>query len=338
MLAFAVQAQSWGDFQVEAAEPRLDTKVDEFVAKLEANAFPRQRIEMLRKDVDSSPLGYTGPQTVRILKAFDTSTEKAEAIQIMDEHILGMTSENVIEAISTAQFYSHKLIILEALRSTITDEDRRYSILDAFTTQRDKAKAKEILDRIQRPRSFIYGTIISKHVVFVVDFSGSMEAKFQLSNGRSVNRLDFVRYELEKAVSILPADITIDVVMFSSGVQAWKGRLTSATADAKKSALSFANKFSPEGATNIHGALRDAFSDKSVETIYFLTDGVPTTGDVEDEGQILDNVMRWNSGRNVRIHTCAFLMGSYGGDDKPRSKTFMKLLAERTGGVYRAFE
>jgi hypothetical protein len=338
LLGVAAQAQNWGNFEVETAEPRSEAMVNTLVSQLKANAFPRQRLEILRKDVAASSLGYTGSQVVKILLAFETSTEKAEAIQIMDESILGMNSANVIEAISTALFPSHKLEILSALRSTITDDEKRYTILDAFTTNRDKEKAKAILDLIIRPRSFIYGTIISKNVAFIIDFSGSMEATFNLSNNKSVNRLDFVGYELEKAVKILPQDINFDLVMFSSDVRKWKGRLVSATDGLKTEAIAYEAGYRPEGGTNIYGALKAAFDDSKVETIYFLTDGTPTAGDVTDEGAILNSVQQWNNGRNVRIHTCAFLMGNFSGDDKARSKTFMKKLAELTHGVYRSFE
>jgi hypothetical protein len=338
LISLGAGAQNWGNFEVESAEPRSKTQIDQLVAQLSNNPFPKQKLEILRKDVASSSLGYTGEQVVQILLSFESSTEKGEAIKIMDESILGMNSQNVIEAISTAKFASHKLEILEALRSTITDDDKRYTILDAFSTNRDKALAKAILDRIISPRSFIYGTIISKNVAFVIDFSGSMEASFTLSNNQTVNRLQFVTYELAKAMKIVPSDTRIDLVMFSTNVDYWKGKLVPATDNAKAEALVFESRFKPEGATNIYGALKNAFEDPKVETIYFLTDGTPTSGDVTDESSILSAVAQWNQGRNVRIHTCSFVMGNFSGDDKMRSKTFMKKLADQTKGVYRAFE
>jgi hypothetical protein len=337
-LSIGLQAQNFKNIYVKSAEPRPDSEIYQLVNDLKGNAFFTQRLAMLQKAVNGSSLGFTGAHTVQILSAFGTSTEKAKAIAIMDEHILGMRSSNVIEAINTAMFSSHKLAILEALRSTITDDDKRYSILDAFKTSIDKKKAKAILDRIEQPRSFIYGTIISKEVVFVVDVSGSMNAKFQLSNGQEVSRIDFVRNELKKAVAILPPDRKINVIMFSSSADAWKSRLISATKPNKLDAFKFANRYNVQGATNIHGALQAAFDDRNVKTIYFLTDGVPTAGQVQDPNQIINEVRQMNQGRNVRIHTCAFIMGQFMGDNKPQSKMIMRKLAEATNGVYRAFE
>ncbi len=338
LFSVCVQAQDFKNIYVKNAEPRSESEVNQLVSELKANKFFRQRLDILRKSIVASSLGFTGAQTVKVLSAFESSTEKGEAIKIMDEHILGMTSENVITAINTAIFSSHKLAILEALRSTITDDDRRYVILEAFNTQIDKKKAKAILDQVIMPRSFIYGTIISKEVVFVVDVSGSMKAKFQLSNGQEVSRIDFVRNELKKAVSILPPDRKLNVIMFSGGVDEWKHRLTSATGDSKDDALRYANRFNVEGATNIHGALKSAFSDRSVKTVYFLTDGVPTAGEVQSPDDIVNEVRRMNQGRDVKVHTCAFIMGDFMGDNKPLSKTIMRKIAEATNGVYRAFE
>jgi hypothetical protein len=94
----------------------------------------------------------------------------------------------------------------------------------------------------------------------------------------------------------------------------------------------------PIGMTNTYGALEAAFSDKAVDTIYFLSDGNPTTGTTVNHQEILTAVRRWNQGRNVHIYTIGLLVGKYGNEDHEKLKSFLKSLASQNGGECRVFE
>jgi len=91
------------------------------------------------------------------------------------------------------------------------------------------------------------------------------------------------------------------------------------------------------GGTNGHDALKSAFAiagrgarDKQYElgadTIFFLSDGQPTRGDITDPDQILAEVKRWNLLRRVKVHTV--------GVGRDHAKAFMESLAESSGGTY----
>ncbi|MFT4515858.1 MAG: Mg-chelatase subunit ChlD, partial [Planctomycetota bacterium] len=72
-------------------------------------------------------------------------------------------------------------------------------------------------------------------------------------------------------------------------------------------------------------AIMAAMEDPEVDTIYLLTDGVPTQGEVVDAEEILEAVMRENRTRQVIIHCISVGMKS----------TLLMDLAALTGGQYK---
>ena len=189
--------------------------------------------------------------------------------------------------------------------------------------------------------SDIYESIISENVVFIVDVSGSMEIKVEDDKGRSMSRLDYVRRELKAAIETQLGDSArFNILVFSDTVKGWKPRLGKASSSARKSAGRFLDRLKPGGGTNVYNALEKAFSDKKVDTIYLLTDGHPTVGDVVVPTQIRGKVRAWNRGRNVRIHTVAFLTGKDPDviEDTSGAKLFMRNIARDNNGSFRAME
>ena len=73
-------------------------------------------------------------------------------------------------------------------------------------------------------------------------------------------------------------------------------------------------------------SLKAAIDDPEVDTIYLLSDGVPSYGSVKRDYRVLQEVARANRWRKVVIHT--ILLGTRGTDKK-----FMRRLAEQTGGT-----
>ena len=59
------------------------------------------------------------------------------------------------------------------------------------------------------------------------------------------------------------------------------------------------------GGTNVYDALAAAFDDDRIDTIYLLTDGDPSAGEIVDAGTLREEVARWNSIRGIRIHCIA---------------------------------
>jgi hypothetical protein len=137
---------------------------------------------------------------------------------------------------------------------------------------------------------------------------------------------------------MLPDDAKFNLVTYSGIVRPWKKSLSKASKSNRKAALEFVKKMEPLGMTNTYGALETAFTDKSVDTIYFLSDGYPTTGKCVQPEEILAAVRRWNAERNITIHTIGLIVGKYKNEEHSRLKTFLQNLAGQNGGECRIFE
>jgi len=61
------------------------------------------------------------------------------------------------------------------------------------------------------------------------------------------------------------------------------------------------------------------------DTLFFLSDGMPTIGETTDPSEILNRVRRFNASRKIVIHTIGF--------DKA-NRAFMMDLATHNGGQY----
>lgn len=227
------------------------------------------------------------------------------------------------------------------------------------------------------PRSTLYGVITSKKVIFVCDVSHSMSARglvpAEPTNGSGESgaspdtgkgvvpgsgdkgksgldkqgvrpgfegmRIDILKLELAHVVlNMLPDDTKFNLVTYSGLVRPWKKSLTRATKSSRRAALEFVKEMEPLGMTNAYGALETAFTDKSVDTIYYLSDGYPTTGKYVQPEEILAAVRRWNQGRSVTIHTIGLIVGKYKNEEHGRLKTFVQKLAAQNGGDCRIFE
>ena len=226
----------------------------------------------------------------------------------------------------------------EGTRRYSFDPENRKVILRAFPRRRDNRKASKIL-AISKARSALYGTIRGHHVVFVIDCSGSMNASVFRARGRSVNRLDYVRYELSRALRSLPRGTTFNIVVFAGGVLRWKPNGAMVSPATIKAANAFMANQRPEGGTNIWDALKTALSERGVDEIHFLTDGTPTSGPVIGHRAVLNRFRELlPRGTNVRINGAAMLMGHNRGDQKAKSAELVCAMAHETHGTCRVFK
>ena len=340
LLAFTLSGFSQNNnlLQVNYTESWSDADVKVLASKINAEALRTTKMNALKEGIKGKPEGFTSKQTIMILNAFDMSRDKSAAVRTIDDRILGMTAKEVSDVLGAAHFPSDKITILQELRFCITDEENKYDVLDAIPSQKYKADGRKILDQVRQPRSFIYGTVKSKSVIFVVDLSGSMEVEFTANTGDVYSRLDFVKMELNKALRSLGDDYYFNIIFFESGIHIWKPQMQPATDSNVQSAMNFAKDFKAGGATNISDALEAAFAYNRAKAVYFLTDGMPTAGKETDVDRIINNVQNWNASRGITVYTTAFLSGDFLGDNKPQSRELMKRLATVTGGVYRAIE
>ena len=203
----------------------------------------------------------------------------------------------------------------------------------------------------------------SRSILFVIDVSGSMEnevlerERFADGDFPSFQRIDIVKTELARTIEGLEDYVKFNILAFATNVDPWKKDLVTANVLNKSSAIDWAKRLEPiggeskmalgnvglagsadlsAGKTNTYGALswalglagkgaREDEYEIEVDTIFFLSDGRPTTGDFIDPGDILREIGEANGLRKVVIHTIA--LGEF-------QKGFMKRLAEENGGVF----
>jgi len=200
----------------------------------------------------------------------------------------------------------------------------------------------------KKPPTYYGIKIYARAVGYVLDISQSMEQGFRASEamqerlGRKYTastRIGVCREELQQAIQELDPRTRLNVVFFNTRVRVWKDTPQVASDSTKDSAISAIRNAQPDGQTNYYDALRtilqmgeatggwsSSFAD-TPDTLFFLTDGTPTDGEITKS----DELLSWFSERNrfarLRVHVVA--MGTTGVDLE-----FLRGLAERNDGTF----
>ncbi|MCI0588244.1 MAG: hypothetical protein L0323_15550 [Planctomycetes bacterium] len=199
---------------------------------------------------------------------------------------------------------------------------------------------------IHRTAATYFGREVrSDRVVFVMDFSGSMRrttGNLEHDRGEGKRdpraRIDVARRELAAYLHPLDETHRFNVVVFAVGALAAFDELAPASAENKRRAMAFVDQVPVSGSTDLFsGILRglrcgglDAGSrfGTRADTVFLLSDGVPTAGAVTDPGDIARLVTKMNEGSGLTINVV---------DLGVRHEAFQKHLRElaaRNGGEY----
>lgn len=165
--------------------------------------------------------------------------------------------------------------------------------------------------------------LVSARVAFLVDHSGSMKAPVSTDDKRT--RLDAAKEQLKLVVEALPDTHMVNLIPFETNVTSLWKELRRLDRESRQEFLEKSQLIPFGQGTNTFGALERAFEDETVDTIYLLTDGVPTVGAVTDIDDILDAIQRINRTRQVVIHCISIGLDS----------DLLRELAAMTGGEYR---
>lgn len=132
-----------------------------------------------------------------------------------------------------------------------------------------------------------------KTMVFVFDKSGSMSGK----------KIEQAKEALKFLINQLKPGDTFNVIAYDSAVEAFRPELQRADADTVKAALGFADGLYAGGSTNIDGAMQKALKmladPKRPSYVLFMTDGLPTVGEM-NEMKIAANAKQANA-VNARV-------------------------------------
>ncbi len=122
--------------------------------------------------------------------------------------------------------------------------------------------------------------VIAKDVILVLDVSGSMRGE----------KLDQAKEALDFVLDSLHEEDRFNVIAFGTGTRHYARGLV--PADERREAQDFVRRLEANGSTDINRALLEALAmagEQRPTTLIFLTDGLPTTGEV-DVDRIIDNV------------------------------------------------
>jgi HEAT repeat protein len=157
---------------------------------------------------------------------------------------------------------------------------------------------------------------------FVLDISGSMSEPMPVASGTTASaasqvfstKIAVARAELKRCLEALPKEAAFGVILFADRTVPIQDKPVPARPDTIAAALAQVDAYSPSGSTNLYGAFsnvlhgsspRDPAAAEKVEfdSIYLLTDGLPTSGAVIDSGELRARVRDFNRFARVRIHT-----------------------------------
>lgn len=151
------------------------------------------------------------------------------------------------------------------------------------------------------------------------------------------SRLDLARYQTINLIAQLQPEQSFELILFSTKVKPWMGRLVPATSNNKQKAIHLLENLIPEDKTNTWGAITAAFDlldnerksyGKGPDTMYLVTDGAPSIGDIVDPDQIYEATMQLWKVAQIRIHCIGIGV----------NLKFMRKLCRRTGGTAKFFD
>ena len=200
---------------------------------------------------------------------------------------------------------------------------------------------------VKKPPTYYGIKVYARALAYVLDTSASMQQGFRVSpmwekrlghKFTSGNRIGVCKEELAHSIRNLDPRTRINLIFFSERVRQWKSSPVPAGANGD-SAIAKIKNVQPDGQTNYYGALRLVlgFTEDEVnrpgglrdtpDTVFFLTDGTPTDGEITKS----DELLAWFNERNrfarIRVHVIA--MGSTGVDVE-----FLSRLAKENGGTF----
>eukprot|EP01086_Lenisia_limosa_P008255 TRINITY_DN2926_c0_g1_i1.p1 TRINITY_DN2926_c0_g1~~TRINITY_DN2926_c0_g1_i1.p1 ORF type:complete len:348 (+),score=100.92 TRINITY_DN2926_c0_g1_i1:118-1044(+) len=300
--------------------------------------------------LNSERLGMTANQTIELVSVFSFSNDQVKIGMLAQEYILFTRVSDILVLMKKVSFSNSALEILAGFVDTIIDlkdEDGKLlpatdALVDYFGMSSDQAKAREIIEKA-KGRTCSFGTITDPRVVFMIDVSASMEATWVGKDGKKYTRLSFVQMELESVLSHqLDTSQKFDIAGFAERIHLWQTDLVDVTVDTLERAAAEKDSWQLEGGTNTEGALRAAMGIDGVVAVFFLSDGMPSVGDT-DENRLVElaaTLSKQGGGDEpIKVNTIALVAGENRyEEDKEAAKRFMRRLADATGGFNRAIE
>ncbi len=204
-----------------------------------------------------------------------------------------------------------------------------------------KAKAEKALEGYAKPDKRKYHNIetLSRKMLFVIDISGSMRDKIVLPPDATAELQaeypDRMKMEIAKKATIdflatVDSNVYFNIITFAGKVEMWRDSLVSGSQ--RTTAIKHVAKLKAlepstggrkgggggeEQKTNTYAALMAAFGQAEaavpdwkartkVDTIFLVTDGLPTTGEIVEVPKLIREITELNKSRGIVIHVITF--------------------------------
>lgn len=173
-------------------------------------------------------------------------------------------------------------------------------------------------------------------IIFVIDRSASMILRVAPPADAPVKRaswskLDLAKWELKKAIAILPEDKKFNVVFFDDCLERWRYQLHPAKPRNKRDVYDWLDTCEAQGQSNLSEAVVAALEEPGTNTIVLLSDGMPNVLDcrsmTEGPPWVHRERIRQSNVDGEKIWCFSF-------SEDVDSAEFLQKLAEESGGHY----
>ncbi|MHC4136367.1 MAG: HEAT repeat domain-containing protein [Planctomycetota bacterium] len=226
----------------------------------------------------------------------------------------------------------------------LTDLDKKMK--EELKRERRKNQKKDDARRYAGP-TYHGIKVYSRTIGYVLDTSLSMSHGFEASakrqeqlgrTYRAKTRIGVCKEELAQSIGELDPRTRIHLIFFNDRVRTWQNAPVAAGAMGDQ-AIAAIRSVQPSGQTNYYDALRltlgmegagggwsPRFAD-TPDTLFFLTDGTPTDGEITKSDELLAWFLERNRFARLRVHVIA--MGTTDVDVE-----FLRRFAKGTGGTF----
>jgi HEAT repeat protein len=184
---------------------------------------------------------------------------------------------------------------------------------------------RDIADDPRRTTARYHGLdVATDAAVFVADLSGSMGDPMSAADKRV--RWTVAAEELRRTLAALPDSFVVNLLFFRDATQSAFDRPQRLTRPNRDKAEAFVTAASPSHRGDLLGAVLAALASDDVDTVFVLSDGDPSAGDIVDRGRVRAAIRQRNRMRKCVIDTIGF------GARTAADRALLENLARDSGG------
>lgn len=342
----------------KAGYAALGSEVERYLRRSSRSSFPG-KVLLLKA---ASSKGFNAELSWRLGILIEAAQGKEDALSIWGARLLGdMDAPEAVDALiatlareeSEGRGSGLRASVLSIELYRVLGSAAAQPISDAIRVKWERMgkkipKAPDYGDKEQKEfTTSFFGDRISPRSIFCIDTSSSMLEETTLGSGtttatgatkkgksdESEPKIEIVKRELARCVEGLLPECSFNIVSYSRDLRIWRAGSRLALQDATRSSIEaaagFARGLEARTGTNIHDAMARALDVPDVETVYLLSDGVPSVGG--DQKAVLRRVAAMNYLQGTRVITYGFQAQGAGAYDE----AFMRQLAQQNWGWYR---